>query len=1309
MEWQGDLPQDHAFVELLVPGLPSELDIQQLLRDTEDKLKLNACSIEHSLKELQGKMGESWTGERPPSPTECLQWFNPRNPSTVRPVATGNQELLDFLKALLQYLRTEEEGREDVTLQLLHNISSQCGVSFPNTTPSQTPQQPGPSAHPSVHTVRDDSALESQEVWDEVRLQLRRHLLDRLSCPLPVPQRIHCLQQLFFLYPEWEVLTCYQGLRSQAVLSLLHSALASSPGGKETGFDRLALGLRAAAPALCSALREELQVLNGVAKPKTILGFLNAAYLNTVSQELGAMMERECENALKDNTTLSSSKGRKSSARTKAAVAPLELPPRRGRNFSLTSHQLRVLTQLACTLLGLESQVDELATQLAFINCVGETPCSVRGILKKTKDNLDMTTVDGNKTTAEMLFQSPEAIVLEFDWRAAFRELVPQMAHCVKVVLEDVCTKSLQQEELSHTSGSAHMVLTNTPHRDGSSLTCPERDRPKMVAKFCGDIMGECDALLPLAEACGDAALLEVRCSFVEVCAWVTSAILGRVEERVGEVPSAAPLKNLVALLGTSMYIHQQLCHYEAQLRETNTTAARVPMTLLPIQRYQDVTEGLREQLTSYCVQVCTSTLLQDAESHHWADPKPFYEGDRCSFSVQMWHYFLTGLRTDLWLAVPGSVGRDVLAQVTSESLQVLVQRYSRARPSYKRHLQIRCDITAVLLCVEQLMWSVCERPEALVQSEHPVGGCVWVASIHSLCNQLLTTLVIVTAPLPQLFWTFQYRPGEGSLSALAQSPSSPGIHWLSAIHPALFTQQAAREGLTGEAASECQLRLLTSDPECSPRLLLTAILHRDCHLLRVLLEHSHFCMEEEADADAVSPVKSDAGDEFMEAVYNVLSSLNNVPKALTLALETYFDRGHLWDYLYSLADSVRPVPVVVSFIRAVINQTVHCLLGHLVTMVLDWQASEEPCAPLLRRDVPDSVLTKVPKEWSYTPQTPKGRESAKSVVNLALQALSFIYTNLPSAVASLPLPVRFLFHTAEKHLSQHARQLRSTGLLLWTLLSCLCQCLEDPNSLELLCGLPLDRGAKERLALLSECLQGTMGQGQQKGVPKPTVHKVLQALEERRPKWCSMQLQKARKLCSESAFEWGESGVPQERGGGVAEATEQKIGLILLEICHKPGGAEYLRQIYHIIQVNEPLLRSKLCVSSDPPDYSPQTVTFDLGTDRPGHPSPRFNPLHQFDHIGSNKFDQAAMGDWAWDWATLLPTYQGMSQVTLRALLANRWEMQDGAALEDEEKPVVEELQKAYFNQSPAGSQGPHGVTQTAQDEQYAAANIIN
>lgn len=35
-------------------------------------------------------------------------------------------------------------------------------------------------------------------------------------------------------------------------------------------------------------------------------------------------------------------------------------------------------------------------------------------------------------------------------------------------------------------------------------------------------------------------------------------------------------------------------------------------------------------------------------------------------------------------------------------------------------------------------------------------------------------------------------------------------------------------------------------------------------------------------------------------------------------------------------------------------------------------------------------------------------------------------------------------------------------------------------------------------------------------------------------------------------------------------ELTEQKINMMVLDICHKPGGSEYLRQIYHIIQLNE-------------------------------------------------------------------------------------------------------------------------------------------
>eukprot|EP00064_Thunnus_orientalis_P007290 superscaffoldBa00000798_g7310 len=1148
MEWPGDFPEDHAFVELVVPGVSSELDFEQLLKDTEEKLRLNANSIEQQLMELQAKMGDSRTGERPPSPTECLQWFNLRMPNSLRPVTTGHQELMDFFKSLIQ------------------------------------------------------------EAWDDVRLQLRRYLLDRLSSRSPespgprlisalsITERIHCLQQLCFLYPESEVLTHYQGLRSQSVVVLLQSALSSSP-GSETGFDRLTMGFRSVVPALTQALTEDLHVLPRLAEPHTILGFLNAAYLSTVARELASTVERESETALRDNTTLSS-KIKKYSARSRATVAPMELPMK-SRSFSLTSHQLRALTHLACTLLGFESNIKELVTNMTFINCTGETPC-VKGILKKTRD-----LEKDKKSTAETLLHTSE--VLEFEWRSAFKGLVPHMAHCVKVVLDDVCTKSLQQEEALYSSGDTLITLTVTASnrhlREDSFYNYPESETPKMIVKFCGAIMEELDALLPLAAACRDSSLLEVRSSFVEACGRAAFAMLGRLEERALEIPS----KGIPGALGAPVFPPLALCTPPPAL----ALCPLRPLTLLPIQKYQDIIQALRDQLTSYCIQVCSTCILQDAESHHWADPKPFYEGERCSFSVQMWFYFLCGLRSDLWAILPAELAKEVLGQVLSETLQLLVQRYARAQPSYKRHLQIR---------------------------------------------------------------TFLINPAKESMP---HQPDSPLVHWLNAIDPDLFTEQAIRtvnfvfplstlrDGLTGQTASACQLRLLTSDPGRNPVLLLRMLLYRDCHLPQILLENSYFCQESGLE---VSTENCKAGDDFIVALFNIFTCLNNVPKALTQALQPYLERVCIWGHLYTLAETTGSVPVVISCVREIVTKSTNSLLVHLVSMVMGWQATEEPSGATFKQDVPESVLAKVPKEWNYTSLEARGKETAsKSVISLAIQALSFIFTNLPLVVASLPLPIRYLFQVAEKHLSQHSRQLRLVGLLLWALLNCLIQGLEDPDTIEQISGLALDRGAKDRLALLAECLQASMGI-QQKGVPKPTVHKVLQALEEKRPKWTNMQLQKARKLCSDSVFERG-----RESGVAAAELTEQKIGLMLLEVCHKAGGRDYLRQIYHIIQGNEELLMSKLSGETDSPDDPPHLVNFDLGFN--GHVGTTcFNPLHQFEHIGKKKLDQvaafskqelgwqeeknaekSAVVDWAWDWPRLLPAFQGMSQVTFKTLLANR------------------------------------------------------
>lgn len=108
----------------------------------------------------------------------------------------------------------------------------------------------------------------------------------------------------------------FQRLRCQSVLDLL-SALSTSPGG-ETGFDRLSSGFQSVVPVLTQALIDELDVLSRLAEPHTVLGFLSAAYLSPVAQELTSLMEKECEMALRDNT--SRDKVKKNSAKCHATV-----------------------------------------------------------------------------------------------------------------------------------------------------------------------------------------------------------------------------------------------------------------------------------------------------------------------------------------------------------------------------------------------------------------------------------------------------------------------------------------------------------------------------------------------------------------------------------------------------------------------------------------------------------------------------------------------------------------------------------------------------------------------------------------------------------------------------------------------------------------------------------------------------------------------------------------------------------------------------------------------------------------------------
>lgn len=81
--------------------------------------------------------------------------------------------------------------------------------------------------------------------------------------------------------------------------------------------------------------------------------------------------------------------------------------------------------------------------------------------------------------------------------------------------------------------------------------------------------MEKLDTMVPLALARRDDSFQEIRTNLVEACYKVATAVLERLRERSKEVPSRAPLKNLLTVLSTAVYVFQHFTQYDNLMKET--------------------------------------------------------------------------------------------------------------------------------------------------------------------------------------------------------------------------------------------------------------------------------------------------------------------------------------------------------------------------------------------------------------------------------------------------------------------------------------------------------------------------------------------------------------------------------------------------------------------------------------------------------------------------------------------------------------------------------------------------------------------
>ncbi|KAG8598349.1 hypothetical protein GDO81_002576 [Engystomops pustulosus] len=195
---------------------------------------------------------------------------------------SSHAEVMLFLKTLQHFLKNVE-NQEDLILQFLMDLHSQSGISFPS---SPSASSFHCTSQTSLHVIDDDSSMDLQSLWDDVRLHLRRHLVGKLQTTLDTSEsqpkvnfKAQCLQRLLFLYPESDVLVKYQNIQQNVVVELLH-------GFRERKIESVLGAYQKAIPRVFTMIKEDLFVLSHVIDSSSIIKFINETFFEAITEEM---------------------------------------------------------------------------------------------------------------------------------------------------------------------------------------------------------------------------------------------------------------------------------------------------------------------------------------------------------------------------------------------------------------------------------------------------------------------------------------------------------------------------------------------------------------------------------------------------------------------------------------------------------------------------------------------------------------------------------------------------------------------------------------------------------------------------------------------------------------------------------------------------------------------------------------------------------------------------------------------------------------------------------------------------------------
>ncbi|XP_076356644.1 uncharacterized protein KIAA0825 homolog [Tachypleus tridentatus] len=748
-------------------------------------------------------------------------------------------------------------------------------------------------------------------------------------------------------------------------------------------------------------------------------------------------------------------------------------------------------------------------------------------------------------------YGSENCASLSWDWRSCLVEsgylnmLQRTLQHSIQEII---------QEEI-HLEWERFNRGEELPKREVYMNTSEGIKDRKAVLRSVLNFVKELHKYIPAVEA-AQGVFVPFCASFVHTVHSYTSDILHHMEQISLWVPHETSVTTLYVLLNTAVYLEFNLKTWSNILGEGNNNRFHFSVEAV-LNKTAGLVTALDDRIVHYHMKLLRCGILQDVDSHNWRDLKPFFEGERVSFTVQMWNFYMRGLVYDLWKFLTASRSQVILGTILVETLKQFSIQYVNALPSDVRTAQMKADITAILLSVSYILSSVCSKDSEMFgrvscfENSHTPQ---YVTLIHSHCSRLLLILAVVTSPLHSLYKVFKKGfPIQTSSEQFKKPVINPWLTWLC---PTLFSNDC-QSPLMSSISVWLYVKLCVSQPVPSADLICKVFSLHDCTLSTLLVIQSAHCSEKEKT-------------KLVQTIFLVLRCCDHAPDGLGGVFWSVIQRYKGWMEFdksrFTAQLSERPwwYHAFQKILFPFYKRMLRCVLPEKLITLSSNRSSQHSAWLDLKQDLLDTFTCTCQPHLAETPP---------DNINILSIACLSILSNVIDLIPFLPQP--FLVCMTLLDLWLPGCEIQPIPLYgcagLQVLVSGLCGVLKDPEFLHEVFETDVDASAQKLCTQLAETLEKLVAPTfitSEIHIPQDYTDKAREQL------MCMKKLFEPKSESQKDTNEDSEEYCYQE-------VEEMRIHFMTSQLLQDPKGPEAVNYLFDLLQSNLKWIRKSLGISS--------------------------------------------------------------------------------------------------------------------------------